>query len=271
LGSVVELGNPFQEPVEKRTDVYPSTYKEKAAETLLFFGCVSSYQDVQIVPNTMKILNRARIDYATMGNEEHCCGYLAYLTGSDQFHDFLQNNLERFSRYKPKKIITTCAGCYRTLKELYPKHAAFDVEVFHVVEYIEKLISEGKLKFQKPYAARIAYHDPCDLGRHMNVYEPPRKILQAIPGSQLLEFKENRSLAKCCGGGGGLKAYNIDLSGEIAYRRVLDALDIGAEIIVSACPTCKSTLQQAAAKARKEKKGRLKVLDITEVVAEALA
>jgi glycolate oxidase len=271
LESVVEMGNPFQEPVEKRTDVYPSTYKEKAAETLLFFGCVSSYQDVQIVPNTMKILNSAGIDYATMGNEEHCCGYLAYLTGSDQFQDFVQNNLERFSRYKPKRIITTCAGCYRTLKELYPKHAAFNVEVFHIVEYIEKLISEGKVKFQKPYAARIVYHDPCDLGRHMNVYEPPRKILQAIPGLQLLEFKDNRSLAKCCGGGGGLKAYNIDLSGEIAYRRVLDAVELGAEIIVSACPTCKSTLQQASARVRKEKKGRLKVMDITEVVAQVLA
>ena len=270
LENIAEVGNPFHEPVDKRADVYPSTYKEKAAQTLLFFGCVSSYQDVQIVPKTMKILNRAGIDYATMGNEEHCCGYLAYLTGSDQFQDFLQNSLERFSRYKPKRIITTCAGCYRTFKELYPKNATFDGEVFHIVEYIDKLISEGKLKFQKPYTARIVYHDPCDLGRHMDIYEPPRTILQAIPGLQLLEFKENRSLAKCCGGGGGLKAYNIDLSGEIAYRRVVDAIELGAEIIVSACPTCKSTLQQAAARLRKEKKGRLKVLDITEVVAEAL-
>ncbi len=270
LENIAEVGNPFHEPVDKRTDVYPSTYKEKAAKTLLFFGCVSSYQDVQIVPNTMKILNSAGIDYATMGNEEHCCGYLAYLTGSEQFQDFLQNSLERFSRYKPKRIITTCAGCYRTFKELYPKNAAFDGEVFHIVEYIDKLISERKLKFQKPYAARIVYHDPCDLGRHMNVYEPPRKILEAIPGLQLLEFKENRNLAKCCGGGGGLKAYNIDLSGEIAYRRVLDAVELGAETIVSACPTCKSTLQQAAARLRKEKKIRLKVVDITEVVADAL-
>ena len=114
-------------------------------------------------------------------------------------------------------MITTCAGCYKTFKELYPKHSHFDIEVLHIVEYLEKLISEEKLKFQKPYAMKIVYHDPCDLGRHMNIYEPPRKILQAIPGVQFLEFKENRSLAKCCGGGGGLKAYNNDLSGEIAY------------------------------------------------------
>ena len=104
----------------------------------------------------------------------------------------------------------------------------------------------------------------------MNVYEPPRKILEAIPGVQLLEFKENRSLAKCCGGGGGLKAYNNDLSGEIAYHRVLEAIELGAEVIVSACPSCKSSFQQAAARLRKEKKGRLKVMDITELVGEAL-
>lgn len=271
LNNISESGNPFGEPREKRADVYPSDYKEKMAETLLFFGCVTSYQDIQIVPNTMKILNQAGIEYATMGNEEHCCGYLAYLIGSDQFQDFVSNNVERFPRFKPKRIVTTCAGCYKTFKELYPKRSDFNVEVLHIVEYIEKPISEGKLKFQKPYAVKVVYHDPCDLGRHMNIYEPPRKILQAIPGIELLEFKENRNLAKCCGGGGGLKAYNNELSGEIAYHRALEAIDIGAEIIVSACPSCKSSFQQASARLRKEKKGRLKILDLTELVGEALA
>ena len=145
-----------------------------------------------------------------------------------------------------------------------------NVEVFHVVEYVDQLISRGTLKFEKPLNRKVVYHDPCDLGRHMNVYEPPRKILQAIPGLQLVEFKENRNLAKCCGGGGGLKAFDNDLSGDIAYRRVLEASDLGAEVIVSACPSCKSSFQQAAARMRKEKRGRLKVIDITELVAEAL-
>ncbi len=270
LGSMVEMGNPFQEPIEKRTDVYPSTYQHKVSENLLFFGCVTSYQDVQIVPNTMKILDRAGVDYATMGNEEHCCGYLAYLVGSEQFTELISKNVERLSKLKAKRMITTCAGCYKTFKDLYPKHAQIDMEIFHIVDYLERLVTEGKLKFLKPYPLKVVYHDPCDLGRHMNIYEPPRKILQAIPGLQLLEFKENRSLAKCCGGGGGLKAYNNDLSGEIAYHRALEAVELGADVIVSACPSCKSSFQQAAARIRKEKKGRLKVKDITEVMSEAL-
>jgi glycolate oxidase len=270
LENISACGNPFHEPAEKRTDVYPSTYKEKASDTLLFFGCVTSYQDVQVVPSTMDILDRAGIDYTTMGNEEHCCGYLAYLAGSDQFEEMIRGNLVRFSKYAPQRIITTCAGCYKTFKELYPKHSDFKVEVFHIVEYLDQLIGTGKLKLQKPFDKKVIYHDPCDLGRHMNVYEPPRKILRAVPGLTLLEFKENRSLARCCGGGGGLKAFENELSGDVAYTRVSEAASVGAEVVVSACPSCKSSLQQAAARLRKEKKGRLKVMDITELVAEAL-
>ena len=168
-------------------------------------------------------------------------------------------------------MITTCAGCYKTFKDLYPKHSQLDMEILHIVEYLEKLIVAGKLTFQKAYPMKVVYHDPCDLGRHMNIYEPPRKILQAIPGIQLLEFKENRNLAKCCGGGGGLKAFDINLSGDIAYSKAAEAIDLGAEVVLSACPTCKSNFQQAAAKLRKERKGQLKVMDITELVGEAIA
>jgi glycolate oxidase len=270
MESISKYGNPFNEPSEKRTDVYPSTYTHKAADTLLFFGCVTSYQDIDVVPNTMEILDKADIDYATMGNEEHCCGYLAYLVGGDQFKDFMENNLNRFSTFNPKTIVTTCAGCYRTFKHLYPEYSDFNVEVFHAVEYLERLINEGKIRFREGVSGKVAYHDPCDMGRHMEIYEPPRNILKHIPGLELVEFKQNRSLANCCGGGGGMKGYDIDLSSEIAYKRITEALDIGADTVVSACPACKSNLQVAAARLRKEKKGRIKVMDITEVVAQAL-
>jgi glycolate oxidase len=118
---------------------------------------------------------------------------------------------------------------------------------------------------------KVAYHDPCDLGRHLNIFEPPRELLKKIPGVALVEFKNNRLLAKCCGGGGGVKAFDTALSGDIAYKRILEALEVGAEVVVSACPSCKSNLQVAAARLRKEKKGKIKVMDITELVAEAMA
>jgi glycolate oxidase subunit GlcD len=271
MESISKYGNPFTEPSEKRTDVYPSTYAEKAADTLLFFGCVTSYQDIDIVPNTMEILDKAGIDYTTMGNEEHCCGYLAYLVGAEQqFKDFMGKNLKRFSTFNPKTIVTTCAGCYRTFKHIYPKYSDFNIEVFHGVEYIERLINEAKIHFKEGFSGKVAYHDPCDIGRHMEIYEPPRNILKHIPGLELVEFRQNRNLANCCGGGGGMKGYDNALSSTLAYKRINEALDIGADTVISACPACKSNLHVAAARLRKEKKGRIKVMDITEVVAQGL-
>ena len=178
--------------------------------------------------------------------------------------------MEAFSKIKPKQILTTCAGCYKTFKELYPKYVPFNTGVVHAIEYIDRLAEEKKIRFKDGNPMKVAYHDPCDLGRHLNIFEPPRNLLAKIPGVTLVEFKNNRLLAKCCGGGGGMKAFDTDLSGEIAYKRILEALDVGAEVVVSACPSCKSNLQVAAARLRKEKKGRIKVMDITELVAEAL-
>jgi glycolate oxidase len=274
MQSIEEKGNPFGEATGKRADIYPTEFKLKEkASTLLFFGCVASYQDINLIPSTLKIMNQANIDYTTLGNEESCCGYISYLVGDQkEFERCIKNNISHFERKGLKEIVTTCAGCYRTFKDLYPKHNGFpDVQVYHTVEYLEKLIANGKLIFKNGAKMKVAYHDPCDLGRHMNIYDPPRNIIRAIPSVELIEFPQNRNLAKCCGGGGGLKAYDTGMSLEIAYKRAQQATTIGADTIVSACPACKSNLQLAAARLRKEKKGRIKVMDITELVAEALA
>ena len=220
----------------------------------------------------MKILDHAGVSYTALGKDENCCGYISYLVGTKEFKEVAEKNLEAFSKIRPKQIMTTCAGCYKTFYQLYPQHTSFKSnDVAHTVLYLERLIQEGKLKFKEGNAMKVAYHDPCDLGRHLNIFEPPRNVVKSIPGVTLVEFKNNRLLAKCCGGGGGLKAFANELSGDIAYQRAVEALDVGAEVVVSACPACKSNLQIAAARLRKEKKGRLKVMDLTELVADALA
>ncbi len=266
-------GNPFGEPKEKRTDVFPSTFqgRQGPVDALLFAGCVTSYQDINIIPNIMKILDHAGVSYTALGKDENCCGYISYLVGTKEFKEVAEKNVEAFSKIKPKQILTTCAGCYKTFKELYPKYVSFNAPVVHAIDYLNHLVEEKKIRFKNGAPMKVAYHDPCDLGRHLNIFEPPRELLMKIPGVTLVEFKNNRLLAKCCGGGGGLKAFNTELSGEIAYKRMLEASEVGAEVVVSACPSCKSNLQVAAARLRKEKKGRIKVMDITELVAEALA
>ena len=170
--------------------------------------------------------------------------------------------------------MATCAGCYKTFHDLYPKYGdeLEGVKVVHAIEYIKDLTEAGKIKFKEEgKAVKAAYHDPCDIGRHMQMFEPPREVLAALPGVSLIEFPLNRNLAKCCGGGGGVKAFDNPLSGDIAYDRVLQAVGVEAEVIVSACPSCKNSLNQGAARARKEKKGKVKVVDLTELVAQSLA
>lgn len=274
LQSMTEKGNPFGEEPEKRTETYPSGFVQPQGkvETMLFLGCVPSYQDTRIVPSVMKLMDRVGISYGTMGEKENCCGYLAYLVGSmGDFSKAMEANLNLWEKSSPENLVTTCAGCYKTIKQLYPRHTRRPVpKTLHLVEYMDQLIQEGKVSFQGAFQAKVVYHDPCDLGRHMNIFEPPRRVLRAIPGLELLEFPLNRLLAKCCGGGGGLKAFDFGMSDQIAYKRVQQAREIGAEVIVSACPSCKRTLQAAAARLKREEKSKIQVMDITEVLAKAI-
>jgi len=127
------------------------------------------------------------------------------------------------------------------------------------------LISDGKVRLgQFPHL--VTYHDPCDLGRSSGIYDPPRRIIQAIPGVTLIEMAQNRENALCCGGGGDLEMVDSDLVSAIAARKIQMALDTGAEIIVTACPQCKRTLMNAA----RQEKARMWVLDIVELVARIM-
>lgn len=277
LASMIDAANPLLAAPEKRADSYPADYRKAVAGTtdaILHLGCVTSFQDVKTIPAFMKILDKAGVNYGAMGEEESCCGYLAYLVGDTAtFRKAADMYRERLSRYKPSHLITTCAGCLKTFRDLYSEYIGESgYQVVHAVELMETLIADGKLQFKddaKPL--KVAYHDPCDMGRHMGVYEPPRNVIKALPGVELVEFPLNRAQAKCCGGGGGMKGFDNEMAGEIGYKRLVSAIDLGADAIVSACPSCKGTFNQAAARARKEKKGKIKVLDITELVAGRLA
>jgi glycolate oxidase len=234
---------------------------------------MASYQDVHIIPSTLATMDRGGVSYTTLGTEEYCCGYVSYLVGDrKEFQRCVKRNVDLFEAMGLKEIVTTCAGCYRAFKDLYPKGGQQTaIQIYHVVEYLEKLLAAGAIRMENRSPSRIAYHDPCDMGRHMGIYDPPRNLIKTVPGVELIEFPTNRNLAACCGGGGGLKAYDTNMSVNIALKRVQEALDAGADTIVSACPSCKSNLQQGAAKLRKEKKTRVKVLDITELISQSIA
>ena len=116
----------------------------------------------------------------------------------------------------------------------------------------------------------MTYHDPCDLGRTFKIFEEPRNILKNIPGLEYVEMARNRLQARCCGGGGGVQANNPEIAVEIAAERVRDALAAGAEIIVSGCAACKDNLRKGAKAIPKQERGKIKIMDITEMVANTM-
>ena len=277
--NIFKTGNVYASAKADRTDIFPAPLKEKIqtgqlksqAETFLFMGCVPSYLDMKMVPSLLKPLDAAGVEYTTLGTEEGCCGFPLFLMGTDEFEPHAKKVIERIKASGAKELVTPCAGCYKTFKKIYPDVGDLGMEVYHSVHYLDKLINEGKIKFDGDLGKKVTYHDPCDLGRAFKVFEEPRNILKAIPGLELVEMARNRLQARCCGGGGGVLANNPDMAVDMAAERVRDALAVGAEIIVSGCAACKDNLRKGAKAIPKDERGKIKIMDITEIVAQTMA
>lgn len=277
--NILKTGNVYASAQADRIEIYPPALKEKAnkgelkakAETLLFMGCVPSYLDMKMVPSLLKPLDEADVDYTVLATDENCCGFPLFLMGSKDFETHALQLMERIEATGAKELVTPCAGCFKTFKKLYPKLHDMGIEVHHSVTYFDKLIQEGRLKFKGDLGKKVTYHDPCDLGRALQIFEEPRRILQAIPGLEFVEMARNRLQARCCGGGGGVQAFDPEMSVAMAAERVRDALAVGAEIIVSGCAACKDNLRKGAKAIPKGERGKIKIMDITEIVADAMA
>ncbi|MEJ2589246.1 MAG: (Fe-S)-binding protein [Deltaproteobacteria bacterium] len=277
--NILKAGNVYASAKADRIDIYPSALKEKieggtlkgTAETLLFMGCVPSYLDMKMVPSLIKPLDAARVDYTVLSTEEGCCGFPLFLMGaSDDFKANARALAERIQATGAKELVTPCAGCYKTFKRLYPEVVDLGIEIYHSVHYLNKLISEGRIRMNKDLGKKVTYHDPCDLGRAFQIFEEPRDILKAIPGLEFVEMGRNRLQARCCGGGGGVLANNPDMAVEMAAERVRDALAVGADIIVSGCAACKDNLRKGVKAIPKGERGKIKVMDITEIVSKQM-
>ncbi len=276
--NIFKMGNVYASAKADRIDIYPPALKEKAqkgelkkeAETLLFMGCVPSYLDMKMVPSLIKPLDAAGVDYTSLATEEGCCGFPLFLMGTDEFAPHARKVIERIKATGARELVTPCAGCYKTFKKIYPEVGDLGLEVYHSVHYLLKLINEGKIKFKGELGKKVTYHDPCDLGRAFKIFEEPRNILKAIPGLEFVEMARNRLQARCCGGGGGVLANNPDMAVEMAAERVRDALAVGAEIIVSGCAACKDNLKKGAKAIPKQERGKIKIMDITEIVAQQM-
>ena len=224
---------------------------------LYFRGCTAREKLTSISKATERILKIAKIDYETL-EDEKCCGSVLLRTGFlDDAVEQMNGNLKDF---EGKTILTSCAGCYKTLKEDYKKYLGVDLKVIHISQLLEQLIKENKINLKGNKDLKVTYHDSCHLGRHAGEYEAPRNVIKAI--SDLVEMENIKGKSRCCGSGGGVKSAYGDLSNSIAGLRIKEAEETGADFLVSACPFCKLNLSQNSQD--------LEVLDLSEFVLEHL-
>ncbi len=250
--SVKAFDNPWQQPRAARTkwarrakkdgliQTLPREIRKTGAKVLLFFGCTAAY-DVnvkQVAVNTINILEALDIDYGILGSEEKCCASVLLRMGDPEHKRVFKENIDLFNSLGIETLISSCSGCFKTIMQDYPKVAPLNFEVLHTVEYLTRLLKQGKLKFPHPVHRTVTYHDPCHLGRATGGFEAPRTIMDAIPGLNLVEMPRNKEYSRCCGAGGGLKAGFPDIQNKMAQRRVKEAEETGAEQLVSCCPFC---------------------------------
>ncbi len=233
---------------------------------LFFAGCYASYSYPETARAIVRIFKKAGNTPAYLGDEEWCCGIpQSYYGSASESEEMIRHNIQRIVDAGVKKVVTACPDCYNALKNVYPqKVGKLGFEVVHISEALLHLIEEGKIHFEKPVSLRVTYHDPCRLGRHQGIYEPPREVLRLIPGLEIVEMKRNRENAWCCGGGGTVNILLPKMAIRISESRVEEAVETGAQMIVTCCSLCFKQLLL-----RTERMG-LEVKDLSVLVAEAM-
>ncbi len=271
--SLISEGNPLQGDRAKRADwakdLSVKTYTE-GMEALYFVGCYLSYDPRmrKVATATANILNKAGVDFGILGDKESCCGESIRKTGSEEvFKNLAKENIKTFIDNGVKKIIVSSPHCYHTFKNEYPEFMVH-FDVVHISQYILELINEGRLELTKELAKKVTYHDPCYLGRHNGIYDEPREVLKKVPGLELIEMEGHGKTSLCCGGGGGRIWMDTPIEERFSDLRLKQANDVGAGVLVTACPYCITNFEES--RLNMEYEEVLEIKDITEIVNDML-
>jgi Fe-S oxidoreductase len=246
--------------------------QDAEADLAYFVGCVSAMFPMSYgIPQSFATaLDRAGVRFTTLGGDEWCCGFPLLMAGQlKQAQALIRHNVEQMRALGIPRVVVTCPSCYHMWHHSYPEIIGepLGFEVVHAVEVLRDLVADGQLELTEPRRTGVVtYHDPCDLGRKGGIYDAPRKVLRSVPGYTFVEMQQSREHALCCGGGGDLETFDPDLVQEVAAQRIAQAVEVGATVLVSACPQCVRTLSKAA----RANKVRVRVMDITQFVSMAL-
>jgi Fe-S oxidoreductase len=271
-------GNPWGNPSHERARwadglEIPFASKDHHVNVLYFVGCASSYdaQGQKIAKNLSKILKTAGVDFGILENET-CSGHEAKRMGETGLFAYLSEaNIEMFKDAGVQHIVTGDPHSFYSFTHEYPEKVN-GLIIQHYCQFLNELIDNGKLNVSKTVNKTVTYHDPCYLGRHSEVFDEPRDLIQKVSGITLVEMENTREDSDCCGMGGGRMwmepPEGLLSSQAIAERRIHQAIETGAEILLTACPFCNITLNDAVKSLEKEE--TIKVMDITELISMSL-
>jgi Fe-S oxidoreductase len=243
-------------------------------DILFWVGCAGSFdQRAQRITKAFAlILQKAAVRFAILGKEEYCTGDPVRRAGNEfMFQMMAYQNIQVLNQYGVKKIVTACPHCFNILKNEYPDLGG-SYEVIHHSTFLQQLIDEGKIRVKEGGSfkgKRITYHDSCYLGRANDVYEAPRKVLEALD-AELVEMKRCRSKGLCCGAGGA-QMFKEEEKGStrVNFERSGEAIATGAEVIAAACPFCNTMLTDGVK--QEDKEDGVRVMDIAELIAASIA
>ena len=272
-GSLMGEGNPLSEERKKRGDwakgLGVQTFTE-GMEVLYFPGCYLCYDArlKKVAAATVKILNKAGVEFGILGAKENCCGESIRKTGDEElFRRLARENIKTFIENGVKKILVSSPHCYHSFKNEYPEFMV-NFEVVHISQFIRELMEAGRLTISGEYAKRVSYHDPCYLGRHNGIYAEPREALKQIGGLELVEMPDALADSLCCGGGGGRIWMETPKGERFSDLRLAQALDVGAEVLATSCPYCIANFEDS--KLLLKDSDNLEIKDITEIIQEVI-
>jgi Fe-S oxidoreductase len=268
--SIESRGHPFRGTQSSRVDwmqgLNVKTMAEaRDAEILFWVGCGGALieRNQKVVRATAQLLEKAGIRFAILGREEKCTGDPARRIGNEFLFELLvKENVEKLDGYGVKKIITSCPHCFNTFRNEYPQFGGH-YEVYHHSQFLAELVNEGKLAPAKQTERKVAYHDPCYLGRHNRIFDAPRQLVQ-ISSGPVVEMERRSENGFCCGGGGGMSFVDEPRDKRVNQERAREALETGADVLAVGCPFC-LTMMEDGINARKGDR-EMPVMDVAELL-----
>jgi len=239
-------------------------------EYLYFVGCYYAYDPrlQKVAKATAKVLEGAGVEFGILGTRENCCGESIRKTGDEEvFKALARDNIKTFIDAGVKKVLVSSPHCYETFCNEYPEFMVH-FEVVHVSQLLSQLLADGRIELPGEYAKKVAYHDPCYLGRHNDVYDEPRNVLGQVPGLDLVEMADHHANSLCCGGGGGGVWMEVIKEERFSNLRVEQARAAQADVLVTACPYCVTNFEESRLTLGYDE--QLEVRDITEILAEVM-